>query len=55
MGKTKKQQASSQAKVSKILKLSLMSPFFTYFETMPSKHSKDFVNNTLSKAIPTMH
>jgi len=35
----------------KIVKLSLLSPFFTYFETMPSKPSKDFVNNTLSQAL----
>lgn len=55
MGKTKAQQAKSTAKVSKILKLSIQSPYFSYFETMPSKNSKDFVNGTLSQSIPLMH
>lgn len=34
-----------------MLKYSLQSPYFNYFETMPSKNSKDFVNTTLVQAL----
>ena len=32
----------------------MLSPFFSYFETMQSKNSKDFVNNTLVDSLPAM-
>lgn len=50
MGKTKKQQQAAP-KVNKITKVSLQSPFFTYFESMPSKNSKDFLNSLLPNTL----
>lgn len=54
MGKTKTQKAYEKNKVQKIVKYSLMSPYFTYYETMPSKNSKDFVNNTFTEALKSI-
>ena len=50
MGKTKGQNAP-QEKIKKMLKYSLQSPYFNYYETMPSKNSKNFVNITLVQAL----
>ena len=49
MGKTKeqKQNQNKEKKIAKLNKYSLLSPYFTYFETMPSNNTKIFVNKTL--------
>lgn len=37
------------------MKFALLSPYFTYFETMPSKNSKDFVNITLTRSLASIN
>ncbi len=54
MGKTKA-QASRANKVQRIAKQALLSPYFAYFETMPSKQSKEFINVSLPKVLTSMN
>lgn len=51
MGKTKSQ---SKPKVQRIAKQALLSPYFSYFETMPSNQSKHFVNSVLPQIIVSL-
>jgi hypothetical protein len=41
---TKKQANAGQAKVQKIAKFALLSPFLTYADVVPSKPAKDMFN-----------
>jgi len=40
--------------VARNTKFSLLSPYFSYFETMPSKNSKDLVQKTLLSSLEAM-
>lgn len=41
-------------KVARNTKFALLSPYHSYFETMPSKNSKDLINTTLVDILSRM-
>lgn len=41
-------------KVARNTKFALLSPYYSYFETMPSKNSKDLIGKTLVQALRNM-
>jgi hypothetical protein len=54
MGKSNATKAAETSKVAKNTKFSLLSPYFAYYETVPSKNSKDFVTSGLVSTLNKM-